>query len=331
MSKVTIEDISQHTGLSRGTVSRALNNRPDISQQTKQRVLEACRQLNYVPSHAARSLATGRSFAAAVVVSDFDDSFGWRFVRGVSARSLEDRYAVQVAELGNDVEAAVEALSWIAHERVDTLLLATPLATPLVAKLQERISGRPLVAFSAPDGVACDVMMPDYAEAARLAAQHLVRRGQRDVLYVHADRDSFAGTRREAFAEALRHNEIDPSDAIVDVGPGTGSERMDPVRSRLQDVAAVVASDDALAVEVATLCAGAGRQAGRDIAIMGQGGDVWAAMAMPGLTTIDYCAAEIGRRAMDLALQRVTHARQDAPQTVLVAPNLVVRASTGCR
>ena len=54
MRKVTIEDISRDTGLSRGTVSRALNDRPDISTRTKQRVLETCRKLNYVPSFAAR-------------------------------------------------------------------------------------------------------------------------------------------------------------------------------------------------------------------------------------------------------------------------------------
>ncbi len=71
MARITIEDISRQTGLSRGTVSRALNDRPDISRQTKQRVLEACRKLNYLPSHAARSLATGRSFAVAVLVDTF--------------------------------------------------------------------------------------------------------------------------------------------------------------------------------------------------------------------------------------------------------------------
>lgn len=331
MSKVTIEDISQHTGLSRGTVSRALNNRPDISQQTKQRVLEACRQLNYVPSHAARSLATGRSFAAAVVVSDFDDSFGWRFVRGVTSRAVEDRYAVQVAELGTDTVAAVEALSWIAHERVDTLLLATPLAPELVAKLHERIGGRPLVAFSAVEGVACDVMAPDHAEAARLAALHLVRRGQRDVLYLHADDDPFASVRRDAFAAELRRNELEPAEVIVNVEPGARLERLESLRSRLPRTMAIVAADDPLAIEVAAFCTAAGRQVGRDIAIMGQGGGICAGMAVPALTTVDYCASEVGRRAMDLALQRVTHARQDAPQTVLVAPRLLSRASTRCR
>ena len=75
MGKVTIEDISRSTGLSRGTVSRALNDRPDISAQTKQRVLEACLRLKYVPSHAARSLATGRRYAVAVLVDDLRTMF----------------------------------------------------------------------------------------------------------------------------------------------------------------------------------------------------------------------------------------------------------------
>ncbi|RMF85876.1 MAG: LacI family transcriptional regulator, partial [Planctomycetota bacterium] len=86
MGKVTIEDISRETGLSRGTVSRALNDRPDISAKTKRRVLEACRKLNYVPSYAARSLATGRRYAIAVIINSLTDPYDAEFARGVIAQ-----------------------------------------------------------------------------------------------------------------------------------------------------------------------------------------------------------------------------------------------------
>ena len=68
MPKVTIDDISRETGLSRGTISRALNDRSDISDATKQRVMAACAKLHYTPSFAARSLATGRNLALAAVM-----------------------------------------------------------------------------------------------------------------------------------------------------------------------------------------------------------------------------------------------------------------------
>jgi DNA-binding LacI/PurR family transcriptional regulator len=100
MHKVTIEDISRDTGLSRGTVSRALNDRPDISPKTKQIVLESCRKLNYVPSHAARSLATGRNYAVAALVDNLESPFSAGFLRGAIDHARQAHYVVHVVELG---------------------------------------------------------------------------------------------------------------------------------------------------------------------------------------------------------------------------------------
>ena len=165
MRKVTIEDISRDTGLSRGTVSRALNDRPDISERTKQKVLQTCRRLNYVPSHAARSLATGRNYAIAVIVDDLRSSFVADFVRGVVSKAEAARYAVHIAEHKDESTGALIAAT--APDLVDGVLIAAPRCPVqgdgLSAALAERVvtSCRPI------EGLPCDILAPDNAEAGR--------------------------------------------------------------------------------------------------------------------------------------------------------------------
>lgn len=321
MSKVTIEDISRHTGLSRGTVSRALNDRPDISQQTKQRVLEACRQLNYVPSHAARSLATGRSFAVAVLVDDLSSGFAARFLRGVIDEAQTQQYAVYVTELGQSAHAVSTQLAQLARERVDGLLLATPLSGEILQSLGESLQRCVVVASTAQSGVAGDVLAPDYREAGRLATRAAFRAAS-DVSYVTDERVSGAALRLEGFRDICRERQIDPAAHIVDVH----DPRLDDV---LRSAAAIVGADDFVAIRALSRAALLGRRAGRDIAIIGQGNEFAAEHVDPALTTVDLCGADVGRRAMALALARIGKLRQDAPETTYVAPLLIERSSGG--
>ena len=330
MSKVTIEDISRHTGLSRGTVSRALNERPDISEATKRRVLEACSQLKYVPSHAARSLATGRRYAVAVVVHDLRSVFAQCFLRGVIARARAERYAVHVSELGGEPDQALEHLRTLVNERVDSVLLASRPHGELARAVVDIIGDRPLVATGPVDGATCDVLAPDFVEAGRLAARHIVRGNAPNVLFVHEGTCETIAQRRAGFEEVCRGVGLDPAQVIVELSPrGAGDgDRFGPVRARLGEVNAIAAGDDFLALELMLVCCRAGRTPGQDIGIIGQGNEPAGANISPTLSTIDFCGEEIGRRAMELSLQRVTKARQDAAQQALISPVLVPREST---
>jgi LacI family transcriptional regulator len=331
MAKVTIEDISRYTGLSRGTVSRALNDRPDISQQTKQRVLEACQQLHYVPSHAARSLATGRRYAVAVLVDDLRCGYASSFLRGVIGRARRERYAVHVSELAPEPEEALAHLQTLLNERVDALLLATPLRPELVGRLAEIAGERPTVSSAAVNGVACDILAPDYVEAGRLVARHLLETRTEGLLYVHETGCEGASQRLVGFRAACAAAGLNAQEIVVEVPPrhGAAADRLHEVRARLGAVRGIATSDDFLAVEVMLLCAQDGRKPGTDVALIGQGNELIGGRMSPGLTTIDFCGEEIGRRALDTALQRVSHSRQDAPEHTLVPPVLVLR-ETSC-
>lgn len=330
MAKVTIEDISRFTGLSRGTVSRALNDRPDISVQTRQRVLEACRNLNYSPSHAARCLAMGRAFAVAVLIDDLQSAFAATFLRGVLARARSARYAVFVAELGHDEPGQLEAVEGAVGERIDCVLVTSPLSAGVTPVLMERLSGRPAMACMPLDGLNCDLLMPDQVESGRLVARHLLDEVGGPVLYVHGLGRPGAAERLDGFEQTLRERGLDPAASRFDLPqqrplPEPIEEQL---IDRLRHTRALGASSDLLALEMLGYCWRAGRRPGRDIAIMGQGNERCAALISPALTTTDWCGEEIGRRALEILLARVEKLRLDAPQSNYVAPILCGRAST---
>lgn len=330
MAKITIEDISRYTGLSRGTVSRALNDRPDISSQTKELVLEACRKLNYVPSPAARSLATGRSYAVAVLVDDLRSSFGSTFLRGVIERASPNRYAVHVAEIGSDAGQATTRLRSLGYERIDSVLIAGALSGPLVQTLTETIESRPVIAGASLEGLSCDVLTPDHREVGRLVARHLLEGGRRDVLYVF-DSDSPATTDRlRGFHEVCEETGLNPEAVTAEVPrwrAGNG-DRFGSLGSRLSGVSAIAADNDFLALQILLLANQTGRKIGTDLAIIGSGNETFTERVTPSLSTVDYCGEEVGRRAMDTALQRIGKTRMDAPATTRIAPRLLLRDSS---
>jgi LacI family transcriptional regulator len=323
MRKVTIEDISRDTGLSRGTVSRALNDRPDISTQTKQRVLEACQKLNYVPSHAARSLATGRNYAVAALVSDFNSAFTAEFLRGVITRAQQSHYAVHVIETGPN--PTPERLGALSPERIDAALNAVPLDTAQARHLRRRMENRVMTSCWPLEGIDCDVLMPDQVEAGRLIARFLIRNGVRQMLYVHRPSCIGATERLEGFHGICRDNGIDPDAATATITEISALEALTP---RLERAEAVVATDDFLAIALMILCSRLDRRPGDDLAVIGQGNEVFAGEIDPTLTTIDFDGEEIGRRAMEAVLQRLGQERSDARQQARIAPRLVERDST---
>jgi len=201
------------------------------------------------------------------------------------------------------------------------------LSEHLAREITENLGDRPLVAATVM--AQADVLTPDYAEAGRLAARHVLDRAGHDILYVHEAGSPGADLRRAGFEEVCRGAGVDAGRLVIELPErGAAGDRYGAVRSRIGQVRGLAASTDFLALDLMLVACESGRMPGRQMAIMGQGNELAGALVSPALTTIDFAGEEIGRRAMDLALQRVGKVRQDAPQQVLVPPMLIEREST---
>ncbi|MBK8914236.1 MAG: LacI family DNA-binding transcriptional regulator [Phycisphaerales bacterium] len=320
MTKVTIEDISRHTGLSRGTVSRALNDRPDISQQTKQRVLEACKTLNYVPSYAARSLATGRTFAVTVLIPDLNSSFTRDLLHGVLSRAGQDQYLVSVIELGSDPNEARDRLRMLSGERIDGLVVASELDPETAARVAETLGSRPIASTHRLPNVPADVLAPDYREAGRLLARELSGCGGPTALVVCANCAS-----RRALSDGFR--DILPTAEIIEVQCSEDLGAL--LSSKLAAARGIAAGGEKVAAGLYCALLTSGRIPGRDVAVTSFGNGAVLERISPKVTVVDPVGAEIGRRAMEIILQRLGKTRHDAPEFTEVAP--VVRSHASSR
>jgi len=323
MRKVTIEDISRDTGLSRGTVSRALNDRPDISKQTRQKVLEVCRKLNYVPSHAARSLATGRNYAVAVLVDEVHSAYSAGFIRGITGSVRELHYAVHVIESG--ANPSDEQFDMLSPERIDAALNAVPMDAAAAARLRASLADRLLASTWDLEGVACDVFAPDYREAGRMTGRFFIRNGAREILYVHCPTDIGAAERLSGFHEICREHglDIDAATAIIE-----NINEIDALDSRFERAEAVAAANDHIAISIMMRCLSLGRKPGENLAVMGFGNEAASCLIRPDLTTIDVDSMEIGRRAMQSVIQRLNQEHTGASERTSVAPRLIRRSTT---
>lgn len=327
MRKVTIEDISRETGLSRGTVSRALNDRPDISTKTKLLVLDACKKLNYSPSSAARSLATGRNYAVAALCRSISSHETAECIRGCARAAHAGRYALTLIELPDGPDAAEERIRSLSAERIDGVVAIASLAPDEYRLLAETVGARSLVSLNASPGLSSDVFRVDNREAGALAARRLMRRGVRSCIYAARRSDSSAQDRLVGFRDAWSAAGNDGSGVqSVEVEFG---EDLAKHESSLQTIDAVAASDDRLAVAALALLAKSGRQAGRDVQLIGCGDEPIAADAVIPLTTVNLNVGEAAVRATSTLLQRIAGERQDAAQMVAIAPTIVDRSTVG--
>ncbi len=321
MAKITIEDISRETGLSRGTVSRALNDRPDISDRTKQRVLEACRKLNYVPSQAARSLATGRTYVVAVYVNDLSDPFATQFLRGVLTRADRANYNVHVVELPQDDAALEAAVPHLANQRVDGACVAASLDATRSRLVSEALVGRPVAATARLEGQEVDIFAPDDVECGRLAARCLRETCSGRLLFVASADAPGIASQAEGFREAAGEN------AAVEHWPTDDARVATWVDEQLLTAGGVVAADEVAALRVVLAMARRKRSIGAELPLVALGRQALLLSLQSTITTVECSGEEIGQRAMSALLERVAKTRLDAPDATLVAPRLIRRGS----
>lgn len=324
MSRATIETICEATGLSRGTVSRALNNRNDINEQTKQRVVEACRRLKYRPSHAARSLATGRSCTVEVITHEIDSGFSIAFLRGVLSAAQESGFTVSVLELAREGEAAAQQLNGLETLPLDGLIFVGRIEHPLSGLSAEYLDSKPVVASHALRGFECDTRTPDAREAGRLAARLFTGGGVEQARYLFRSEDGTAVERAAGFVE-LCPEKLDYRSLAVN-----SDADLTDMLAELKGPIGIAAADDQTALAVMLACARIRRRPGVDLALLGCGNEGWTGRLTPALSSVDLGAGECGRWAFQTIQERASGLRTGKPQAASHAPTIVLRGTTAC-
>src|SRR5437773_11528460 len=205
----TLADIARALGVSKMTVSRAINNHPEIHPETRARILDAARRMNYRPNQHARALTTNRSYLLGVVVPDLMHSYFAEICRGVEAVGKPAGYQNLICSTDEDAvneEDEIEALL----PRTDGLILASS-ASPNETKFYRRIirdRAKIVLIDRQLEGLKCPAVTTDDVKVGWLATEHLIGLGHGRVGHLKGTVASTAQLRFEGFKKALAKHRI---------------------------------------------------------------------------------------------------------------------------
>jgi DNA-binding LacI/PurR family transcriptional regulator len=322
-------DVARLAGVSHQTVSRVLNDHPNVRPATRLRVLAAIAELDYRPNSAARTLVTRKSQTLGVVSFDTTLYGPASMLYGIEQAARAADYFVSIASLRSmDRRTLLGAVSRLRDQAVEGIVVIAPQAA-VAGVLEQAATGVPLV------GAACGITegVPtvgiDQRAGGALATRFLLELGHRTVHHVSGPPDWLdAVGRRDGWQQELEQAGIAAPEAI----PGDWSSQSGYLAGRRlaadPTVTAVFCANDHMALGLLRAMHEAGRRVPGDVSVVGFDDIPETSYFMPPLTTIRQDFGELGRRSLQVLVDRLSAYGPAAPsQHIVVAPDLVVRAS----
>lgn len=329
MATATIRDVAREAAVSVASASRALNDHSNVTAETRARVLEAARRLDYSPHLGARSLTKRRTDTIGVVLPDLFGEFFSEIIRGIDRAAHARGRQLLLSNMHGSAHETVAAIRAM-RGRVDGLLVMCPDvdADFLAASLP---GGLPTVVLNGHiDGVGHAAVSIDNFAGARAMVAHLAGQGRRRIAHIAGPKgNSDAEERLRGFRQAAGDLLGDWTPVIL---PGDFSEEAGREAGRLVvagpvPVDAIFAGNDMMALGCLAALAEAGIAVPGEIAVAGFDDVPVARYATPPLTTMRVHIADLGARAFQ-ALDAILADRQAAPATQTLTPELVVRRSS---
>ncbi|GGS49973.1 LacI family transcriptional regulator [Planobispora rosea] len=322
-------DVAKVAGVSHQTVSRVLNDHPNVRAETRTRVLAAIDQLGYRRNLVARALVTRHSRTLGVVSFDTTLYGPASTVYGIEQAARDAGYFVSIVSLRTIDRAGVhDALEYLAEQGVDGIVVVAPQRSAARA-LADLPAGVPMVAVEGDHAGDVSVVSVDQVEGARLATEHLIGLGHETVWHVSGPSDwleaegRIAGWRGVLIAGGRPVPEILPGDWSPRSGYQAGQKL-----ARMEEVTAVFVANDQMALGVLRAFAEAGVEVPGRVSVVGFDDVPESEFFSPPLTTVRQDFGAVGRNSIEILLRQI-EAGQDLPHERLVVPPLFkVRAST---
>src|SRR5271166_2523686 len=339
---VNLRTLAEHLGLSQTTVSLVLNHSPSaksIPEETRKRVVEAAERLNYRPNYFARSLRQSRSMSVGVLAPDLSEGYFTRVMSGVVQELTAAHYFYFTACHDWKRELIEKYPRTLVERAVDGfLLLNTPadqieVPVPVVA----------ISAHSAAENVTNIILY--HHLAIEQALTHLHALGHRRIAFMRGPRaipDS--EFRWEAIQQVAQEIDLkldtnltaridsagwSMKDGYHPMAPEIGYIPMQALLQRTRDFTAIFCFNDIAAIGAIRALKDAGLTVPGDVSVVGFDDIQSAAYSTPSLTTVRQPLTEMGQRGAQILLQRIADREAEYPAEIVMAPELVVRESTG--
>lgn len=332
---IRMKDIAKDLGLSVVTVSKVLRDHPDIGEETRKRVLQRVKELDYEPNILARSLVTGRSYLIGLIVPGLIHPFFAEVAKALSKAIVDKGYSLIVSSSEEDPELEAREIRHLLARRLDALVIASSgTGTEIFRRM--RTQSQPFVLIDrAFDGLEADFVGIDDVAAGRIATTHLIEMGRRNIAHISGRENSTGIRRKQGYLEALhehrlpvREDYILSRDFVDTDSQRQGAEAMRQLLDRTPRPDAVFCYNDPIAIGAMNVVLDAGLRIPEDVALVGCGNLNYNEWLRVPLTSIDQRSHLIGQRAGEILLAMIEGREWPEPKNVVLEPALVVRAST---
>lgn len=333
--RTTIHDIAKELNVTASTVSRALQDHPRISRETKKAVLKVARKLNYQHNSLAAALRKGKSNLIGVIVPTADRNFFGTIIHGIEEVVNKSGYRVIISQSNDHLSKEKANIDALLEAQVDGILASITQETiefDHYLKIQKR--GIPLILFDrVTDELNISTVVINDFQGAYKAVQHLIDQGCRRIVHFTGQQNlSIYKERLKGYEQALKENGLPFDDELVlygDTQLDSGEELCKKILAMPKLPDAIFSASDYTAIGALHCLKRHGIKIPEQIAIVGFSNEVFTTFVDPALTTIDQHGKMMGQKAADLFLEQVeSDDLMIIPQKTVLDPELIIRKSS---
>ena len=332
-SRVTLQEVAKHAGVSRATASLVVRGSPNISKETREKVLKSIKELGYIYDRVAANLRSHQSSTVGLIITEIGNPFFSELLVGVHEALDKEGYTVILGTTFDSPDKQDALLATMLEYRVGGVIMSpVPGSSPdMVERLKQWGIPVILVARKMLSEEPFDYVGIDNVAAGRIAAEHLIEQGHRRIAFLGGFSNSSVWTdRKKGFCEAIEQAGLEMDESLFVQSPATrqgGIEAIKRVMQHPQPPTGVFCYNDVVASGVMLGLKEQGIVPGKDVAVVGFDNIPESAVFSPSLTTIAAFPDRLGAKAADLLHRRMKGDEEEAKKLIL-QPELVVRESS---
>ncbi len=337
--KATIYDVAEKAGVSRQTVSRVLNDRLEVSAETRRRVKEIMAELNFKPNAVALSLSRQKSFLFGVVISGLKYLGPSQVLSGITNKAEELGYGLLLKEVQNSNSAnIIPVLDWFKAHQADGIIWAAPEIEDNRQWIKDvfPLFDIPIIFLTMEEQENVTIVTTDNFSGARKAVDHLIQKGRKNIAHISGPLDWWeARQRKMGWETALKEAGLEVNDRMWTEGnwsSKSGKRAFLDLIAKFPEVDGIFVGNDQMALSILQTAPEIGKRIPQDLSIVGFDGIAESEFYIPSLSSVYQDGYELGRIAVtELVSQlkiKLTENKVVEPKYITVQPELIIRQST---
>ena len=326
---VRMKDIAEKVGVSLNTVSKAINNRPYVSEKTRELILNTADELNYSLNDIARSLAKKKTNTLGVLLFDIGDTYFAEVLNGIENIARKNGYSILLCNANHDSDVEYQSIKVLLEKRVDGLLISPTQMDNRYVDILKNINIPFILLNRRTDSLECNYVVNDYIYGSYIAVDYLIKKGYKDIYFIHSHSQSSTSNERiEGCKKACKKNKIQLDSLKIFYCDRNLDEYYSLIKNKINyygNMIGIFVWDDDMSVGVYKAIIEKGLKVPEDVGIIGYDNIKASKYLIKPLTTINNPSYEIGLKAAKILIKNIKSENSFKTHRIVLKPELIIR------